>query len=164
MFISCCSLTGITPGRIEYWSDGSDTSDITILTGELSFLDFRTANATLWNSTNIDNTTGLPYVFVTVDGWTPNPWGILESVAFLVAWQIFLIAIHVAAFIYTLAKFTLLVLANDFNFLCYFFYCQDQSIGIVCELLVFFSGSLCRPNPTYSSTNDLFGRNVRTPQ
>jgi hypothetical protein len=88
-----------------------------MLTGELSFEDFQIANATLWNSPNIDNTTGLPYVFVTIDGWTPNPWRILESVAFLVGWQILLIAIHVAALLYTITKFTLLVLTNHCKFL-----------------------------------------------
>jgi hypothetical protein len=129
------STTGITPGRIEFWSDGKDSSDITMLTGELRFEDFRIANATLWRPENIDNTTNMPSALVTIDGWTENPWRILESLAFLVAWQIFLIAMHVAAFIYTITKFTLLVLTNYFSFCLFCFCCEVDSFPIFfCDL------------------------------
>jgi len=99
---------GITPGRIEFWSDGSNTSDIKILTGELRWEDFLTANTTLWNSSTIDNATGLPTVAVEINGWTTNPWDILQSPGFIV-WDVLLLAMHVAALVYTLVKFGLLV-------------------------------------------------------
>jgi hypothetical protein len=54
----------------EYWSDGSDTSDIKILTGELSYQDWSTVNNTLWNPVNIDPSTGQPSIFVVIDGWS----------------------------------------------------------------------------------------------
>lgn len=63
-------IVGITPGRTEFWSDGSDTSDITILTGELSYSDWLIVNKTLWDPANIDSTTGQPSMIVTIDSWS----------------------------------------------------------------------------------------------
>jgi hypothetical protein len=62
----------IPAGRTEFWSDGTDSSDIIIQTGELSYQDWTVANATLWDPANIDNTTGLPSVNVIIDGWSTN--------------------------------------------------------------------------------------------
>lgn len=68
-FVFFCWLD-ITPGFTEFWADGTDTSDIKILTGELSYTDWLIVNGTLWDPVNIDNTTGQPSMLIIIDGWS----------------------------------------------------------------------------------------------
>jgi hypothetical protein len=102
-------LQGIAPGYTQFWTDSSNTDDITIYTGELAYNDWLTANNTLWSYGQIDLTTGLPYINVTIKGWTPNPWDILQSSGFFV-WQIILTLINAAALLYMVYKLTIIII------------------------------------------------------
>lgn len=58
----------VTPGFTEYWIDGTNTSDITIIVGELEYNNWVSVNKTLWEPSNINAVTGLPSMNVTIDG------------------------------------------------------------------------------------------------
>jgi hypothetical protein len=125
----------VTPGFTEFWTDGSNTSDITIYTGELGYFDWVSVNATLWQSSNIDVSTGLPSMNVIIDGWAPNPWNILLSRGFL-AWQIILVGVHVAALAYTVYKMvTILLYVEPTRRAMALTVCILESIGLLIRIV-----------------------------
>jgi hypothetical protein len=102
------SPQGVTPGYTQFWTDTSNTNDITIYTGELAYDDWIIANNTLWQDGKIDPATGLPSINVTINGWAPNPWDVLQSPGFL-AWQIILLVLTAAELLYIVYKLTLII-------------------------------------------------------
>jgi hypothetical protein len=102
------SPQGVTPGYTQFWTDASNTDDITIYTGELAYDDWIIANNTLWQDGSIDPVTGLPSINVTINGWAPNPWDVLQSPGFL-AWQILLLILTAAELLYIVYKLTVII-------------------------------------------------------